>query len=476
MARRIGQHVVYQTTKENQGIEFKAGLESLLCRPGDLIIVEDEMKTRSPNYGRVLYVDQSAKTVRIDNQFLGNDFTGFITLFSPTGYNSNEDLNSFASKNRKRVERFEVTGDFFGDNSYQYLRGIYHFSGYTDGFVNHNDLPEQFPCYTGKSTGSSGDIFCYYNKNVSGFVFSINKAFQDNNSYDKIITNTGVKYGVDIALPFEGDSGNYTGFAYNSSASNKRGSTSGQISGACFWDQIKYPITDGVISSEINTYNITQITKVSLTGYDNLDYGSLIYLNANDINSSLLPLVKVGSPYRIERKNASDQIYKIISIREEEQNEYSITATKYDTGKFEAIEKFYNQTYLAQTYYTGVNSVGSVDVLELAPPEITSFATSNITSSGFQLNASWNEVDNATGYRLEVSNSIANEKLTSDTSNLNLSFTGLKSLGNWNLSVMSLGDGAKISSFPSKTGLLVAYSFSNQNIISKPAINSFTIN
>lgn len=474
MARRIGQHIIYQTTKENQGVDFKAGLESLLCRPGDLIIVEDEMKTRSNNYGRILSVDVANKRLRIDNQFDSGNFTGFITIYTPTGYSTSEDLDNIASRDRDRVEQFAITGDFFGNAAtYSGLRGLYKFSGYTSGFNNFT-LPQEFPLYTGRSTGNTHDIFCYYNTGATGFVFATGRAFQDNNLYDKMITNTGVKYGVDIAKPFT-DSGNFTGFAYSSIASNKRGASSGQISGAIQWDQAKYDITRGILPSEIDTYNISQITKIALTGYDNLEYGSLIYLNSGDPNTALLPIVKEGSPYRIERKNASDQIYKIVSIREENQNEYSITATKYDTGKFETIEKFITEDYLPQTYYTGVNTVGSVDVSELPSPIITSFTATDITSSNFKLSGVWSAVVGATGYKAELSNRTTSETYIYTTGNSSLVATGLSSLGNWDLSLTALGGVGKSASFPSKTGVFVAYSASESNVTTKPIISKITI-
>jgi hypothetical protein len=473
MARRIGQHIIYQTTKENQGIDFKAGLESLLCRPGDLIIVEDEMKTRSSNYGRILAIDPVQKTLRIDNQFSSGDFTGFITIYTPTGYSTNEELGNVAISNRRRVDQFVITGDLLGNSD---LRGLYEFSGYTSGF-NNPDLQQQFPLYTGRSTGNTHDIFCYYSTGATGFVFATGRAFQDNNLFDKIITNTGVEYGVDIALPsLTGSNSNYTGFTYNSASGNKRSGPSGAISGAIQWDQQNYPSTRGILPSEIDTYNISQITKIALTGYDNnFDYGSLIYLNSGDPNTALLPIVKEGSPYRIERKNASDQIYKIISIREDNQNEYSITATKYDTGKFETIEKFITQDYLPQTYYTGANTVGSVNVSELPSPIISSFTATDITPSNFKLSGVWSAVVGATGYRAEISNRITSENYIYITGDSSLVATGLSSLGNWDLSLIALGDGSKISSFPSKTGVFVAYSGSQSNIITKPIISNIVI-
>jgi hypothetical protein len=474
MARRIGQHIIFQTTKENQSIDFVAGLESLLCRPGDLIIVEDEMKTRSSNYGRVLAIDTAAKTLRIDNQFSTQDFTGFITIYSPTGYSTSDDLQTIADIERSRVDEFEITGDFLNDSSNSILRGLYKFSGYSSGFIDSTTLPQQFPLYTGQSLTGSYNVFCYYNTGATGFVFSTGRAFQNDNIFDKVITNTGVFYGVDIAPQFESNSGNYTGFAYNSAASNRRGA-SGQVSGAIAWDNLSFPLTRGILPSEIDTYNVSQITKIALTGFDNLDYGSLIYLNQNDPNSSLITQVKQGSPYRLERKNASDQIYKIIGIRENAQNEYAMTATRYDTGKFEQIEKFITQDYLPQTFFTGVNRVGSVDVSELAIPTVTTFSAVNVTSSGFSLSGAWANVSGATGYRAEIDNKLTSERIVTTVANSPLVVTGLRSLGNWDLALIALGDGSRISSFPAKTGTFVAYTSSESNIITKPAITGFTL-
>jgi predicted phage tail protein len=476
MARRVGQHIIYQTTKENQTVDFDAGLEALLCRPGDLIIIEDEMKTRSTNYGRILDVDLVNKKLRIDNQFDANQYTGFITVYTPTGYTTSSELDQLALTGRQRVEQFSITGDFFGSGVYSTLRGIYKFSGYTSGFNNY-DYPVQFPLYTG--TGSSGqNLFCYYNTGATGFVFSTGLAFQNDNTYDKIITNTGVFFGADISSLAGGDSGNYTGFAYSSGAANKRTSPSGQISGAIDWNTNLYKISQGVLDSEIDTYNLSQITKISLTGYDNtVDYGSVIALNANDPNVSFLPAVKAGSVYRIERQLASDQIYKIISIRENSQNEYGVTASRYDTGKFETIEKSITEDFLENTYYTGVNRVGNIEVRQVEIPRIVEFSGTNRSASGFNLTGRWTSGAGnlITGFSASISNSLAGYFESTITNQTGVQFTGLVNIGNWNLSVTALASQNNIDSSAANTGTFVAYSGSDITSITKPAIVGFSL-
>ena len=476
MARRIGQHIIYQTTKENQNVDFAAGLEALLCRPGDLIVVEDEMKTRATNYGRVLEVDLANKKLRIDNQFISGQYTGFITLYTPTGYSTSSELDQIAVTNRRRVKQFSITGDFFGNSIYSGLRGTYKFSGYTSGFNNSTVYPSEFPAYTG--TGSASQkLFCYYNTGATGFVFATGLAFQDNNTYDKVITNTGVFYGADISSLAKGDSGNYTGFAYSSASGNKRGATSGQVSGAIDWNSNLYPVTNGILDSEIDIYNISQITKISLTGYDNtgVDYGSIISLNQNDPNVNFLAAVKPGSVYRIERTSASDQIYKIISIRENSQNEYGVTASRYDTGKFEIIENAITQDFLENTYYTGVISIGNVAINQLATPAIATFSGFDQTPSNFKLTGRWASVANATGYSVSIDNSLAGYFESTITNQTGAQFTGLTNIGNWTLSVAALAGSSNINSSTATTGTFVAYTGTNTTSITKPAVVGFSL-
>lgn len=472
MARRIGQHIIYQTTKENQSVDFSAGLEALLCRPGDLIIIEDEMKTRATNYGRVLDIDLVNKTLRIDNQFDATQYTGFITLYTPTGYSTSSELERLATTGRQRVEQFSITGLL----THSSLSGLYKFSGYTNGFTNSTIYPYQFPAYTG--TGSAGQkLYCYYNTGATGFVFATGLAFQNNNTYDKVITNTGVFYGADISPSAKGDSGNYTGFAYDSAAPNKRGATSDQISGAINWDGDLYPVTNGILDREIDIYNISQITKISLTGYNNtgVDYGSIISLNKNDPNVSFLPAVKAGSVYRIERKLASDQIYKIISIRENSQNEYGVTASRYDTGKFDTIEKSITQDFLQNTYYTGVITVGDTQLKQLSTPNIATFSGFDQTSSNFKLTGRWASVASATGYSVSIDNSLAGYFESIITNQTGVQFTGLTNIGNWTLSVAALAESPNVNSSAATTGTFVAYAGTNTTSITKPAIVGFSL-
>lgn len=470
MARRIGQHIIYQTIKENQGVEFLAGLESLLCRPGDLIILEDELKTRATNYGRILDINIAEKSLTIDNSFISGDMNNTITVYTPTGYSTNDELNNLANIERNRVDYFDITGSLLGVNS---LTGRYYFSGYNEKIIDAR-YPSgiQYPLYTGKSTSHNQNLYCYYNTGATGFVLSTGKAFQDNTTYDKIITNTGLLDIFDVA----DETADYakTGFTYTG-VGNRRGSTSGDISSSFkFYQNEGY---SGPLLSEVEGANHPQITRFALSHYAPLDFGSKVYISGGDINVNLVSKIALGSPYRLERKNASDQIYKIISIREQNQNEYSIVASKYNTGKFAEIENFITEDFLPATYSTAPITINNVQITELPAPSGITFSGSGLTTNGFSLSASWSGDINRTGTKVEIYNSIYNEYYEYNVDPLSGSYllTGLRSLGQWKLKLTSLGNNRNyLNSIAKETGTFIAYT-GTLTAIEQPTITNFSI-
>ena len=473
MARRIGQHMIYQTIKENQAVEFIAGLESLLCRPGDLIIIEDDLKTRAKNFGRILEIDTTQKTLFLENEYLPAEYNGVITAYTPTGNSTSEDLLNLAVTARSRLEYFDVKSNLI-DSSDNILIGRYYFDSYKEAF---NESRTFFPLYTGQAVAGH-KIFCYYNTDVDGFVFSTGLAYQDNNIYDKVITNTGV-YGISKIIAQSNQSTD--GFddlrkiyRYNSSLSNKKGTLSTSYDKLSKNQNNEY---FGILESEINTVNYTQITNFYITGYDNsFNYGSKVYLDQTKSNTNLISTLKAGSPYRIGRLNSSDQIYKVLAIKEENQNEYVVVASKYDTGKFIQIEDFTSQDFLPDTYYSGPSKIGNVNITQLSPPVITQFTTGYADSNGFSLQASWQPVAGTTKYEYKIYNEILNIYLQSQTSDTSVTLDNLKDLGDWKLDLRSISQSAgKINSELSKTGIFIAYYNNAVTPLTKAAVLKFTI-
>jgi hypothetical protein len=236
-----------------------------------------------------------------------------ITVYTPTGYSTNVELNSISQTKRNRVDYFDITGNLLAPSD-SILTGRYYFSGYTQGFTGSNSsLSEQYALYTGIGQSNNQNLYCYYNTGATGFVFSTGKAFQNNTVYDKVITNTGLEDIFNISV-ITSEINNSSGFRYTT-VGNKRSFPSGSMSGSFKFYQLEG--YNGALLSEVEGANHPQITRFALSGYNNnIGFGSKVYISGGDINANLVSKIALGSPYRLERKNASDQIYKIISIRD----------------------------------------------------------------------------------------------------------------------------------------------------------------
>ena len=471
MARRIGQHMIYQTIKENQAIEFAAGLEALLCRPGDLIIIEDDLKTRATNFGRILEINNAEKSLFLENEYISGEYNGVITAYNPTGYSTNEDLEKLAIANRSRLDYFDVLSGLI-DNSDNILTGRYYFDSYkqiTDDLF--------FPLYTG--SGNAGHkTFCYYNTGVTGFVFSTGLPYQDNNIYDKVITNTGVNIISNIIAQTgqSGDGNDYLRelYRYDANLINKRSGSFSYSFEKMFTELNREYI--GILESEINTVNYPQITNLYITGFDNLTYGCKVFLDKENANTNLISNIKAGSSYRIGRINAEDQIYKILTIKEQNQNEYIIAASKYNTGKFIEIENFSSEDFLPATYFSGVSNVGNINIEKLNAPIIDEFTTGTADSNGFSLKASWQPVTDAQKYKYKIYNEISTISFEDEISETGVLLNDLTNLGSWKLNLYAISTSVdKINSEVSKTGIFIGYYNSAVTPLTKAAILNFTV-
>jgi len=95
-ANRIGKHIIYSTINENQAISFSCGPEIQSLRPGDLLSIEDDLKSLQKNIGRVLSIDYTNKVLRLDEGFNSGDFLSEVSLFIPTGQKTYADYYDLA--------------------------------------------------------------------------------------------------------------------------------------------------------------------------------------------------------------------------------------------------------------------------------------------------------------------------------------------------------------------------------------------
>jgi hypothetical protein len=169
-------------------------------------------------------------------------------------------------------------------------------------------------------------------------------------------------------------------------------------------------------------------------------------------------MIPQGSPYRVQRKEASDSVYKIISIRENAQNEYGVYCTKFDSGKFNSIENHITSDTLENTFpaTNPSNPNPYINQAKLESPVITNFS---ITNDPFVISGRWNSVDNASSYAIKISNIQSNR---SEDFDINEPINDFKLIGidredgDWRLSVTAKPSSERfISSDPSSSGLFI---------------------
>ena len=432
MARRTAQHQIFSKIKENQQVAFTAGLESLLCKPGDLVIIEDELKTNKANFGKVLAVDLDKETIRLTNQFDNVNMNGVLSVYNPTGSDTLEDLTISANSIRQRYYGFTVTG-LVTDSWFKYT-GDYGFSGYTQGYAEAtgvNDIRfEQYAAYTGLP--ESGRVV-YFETGVTGWIFASgtgegNASAIDLRSGDLISELTGTQTLADF------NTGKISTF--NMPARTRTSPVN--FSGITNFDTY----TRGIIESEISVANPDQISILSVTGsIVDQDYGSIV---SGFDKPEILPFIKLGSPAKFEIKNASPFIYKVISMQEQAANEYLVTATKYDTGKFNLIEKNISIEDKANTFsYQVAQTINGVTYKTLDAPGIDSVTTGRPSprTSTFTVTGMWTGVNNSTGYNmvLDLPNGRSLSQFVTTTGG---EFTGLSQVGVYNFNVNALGNKA----------------------------------
>ena len=449
MARRAAKHLMYQTTKENETVAFTAGTEVLLCKPGDLVIVEDDLKTLRSNIGRVLSVDPYNFSMKTSEAFNANEYEKSITVYLPTGNKQKADLDEEASRKRVRLKDFSINPgtsaypDF--DNDFVSIYNFdYYSKGYSDTSNDEVELYDQYAVYTG-----SQNQIIWFDTNATGWVFSTGKAFTDDNNYNLFITSTGQGTFSFKSLTLE-NAYSSSGFVYDSAESDKR------TKPASFNLERKFTYTSnadlnyygGLQESDINVNGYQQIRDFSVTGWGGFkglqadEYGDTVYIDENDPSANLLKFVPEGSTYRFQSKDASDQVYKILSIMEEDNHSYKVVASKYLSGKYEEIENDTNIPEAENTF--GYNKsdffVNDINYVNLeAPTPTLDIIDAVANESSTLITGAWEAVDYATGYYyyLDLPNGQRSSALLTQETSFSYS---PRLIGNYTLRIQSLAD------------------------------------
>tara|TARA_R110000765_G_scaffold334788_2_gene425158 strand:+ start:565 stop:5259 length:4695 start_codon:yes stop_codon:yes gene_type:complete len=484
MARRVGQHKIFSSIDENQTVAFTAGLESLLCQPGDLVTIEDELKTNKTNFGKILAVDIENETIRISNSFASAVAPCSLTVYNPTGRDTIEEIEEFATIDRTRYEGFTVTGE--AANIWSRYTGDYEFSGYTSGYdVAFRDNDFRFQEY-GLYTGVSG-TFLYFETGVTGWTFASgtgagNVGAFDLASGDFIQELTGAQTLLDF------NTGKISAWTV---VGTHRGGPVFDFSGfdpeSFVGPNAPY---NGVLNSEISNTSPDQMAVLSITGYV---WGSSSDLELRGFNPygsvlsgfdkpQLLPFIKLGSAAKFEIPNASPFIYKVIAMKESAPNEYLVSATKYDTGKFNLIEKNISIENEANTLsYQSAQTINGTTYTTLNVPLLDSLTTGkpDVVTDTFVITGMWDAVTEGTGYNARLTQ--PNGSVISDfVTTTGHEFTGLDQVGVFNFCVNALGNrggNAEVNTFFDSTydcsGIFVVYD--ELLVLSRSFVNQITI-
>ena len=453
MARRVAQHQIFSKIKENQSVAFTAGLESLLCKPGDLVLIEDDLKTNITNYGKVLAVDATNQTIRVSNTANTTDVNAILTVYNPTGADSQLEIQTgFADLNRVRYAELEVTGE---DHTVAWSRftGTYSFSGYTQGYEDATGAQgdpryQNYASYTG--TPSSGTIL-YFHTGVTGWVFGSGVAHTaegDKSAFTLLSGNLISELTGDHTLAAVG-TGKFVEFDF-SEADRRTTNAAKKYPFSGFNPQAYIGRSErGALESDLNNIRPDQLATLDVTTIFSTpsqleaeglnDYGSL--LSGFD-KPEILNSIKVGSAARLQIKNANPFIYKVISMQEENINEYLVTATKYDTGKYRLIEDNISIENPANTFsYQTAQTINGVTYKTLDAPtlSIVTSGVPNEADSTFSISGQWVAVSNSTGYNVKLD--LPNGGLaTTNTTDTLFQFNGLSQVGSFRYSVNALGN------------------------------------
>lgn len=93
-ARRYAKHILYSNKLETEGVQFQASQQSIIVEPGDIIQINDELKSFQRDSARLLEVDILNNSIKIENTInTGAIATGEgVYISTPTGQTSLNDL------------------------------------------------------------------------------------------------------------------------------------------------------------------------------------------------------------------------------------------------------------------------------------------------------------------------------------------------------------------------------------------------
>lgn len=408
LANRIGRNILFGTIDENESISFSAGMDAMIIKPGDLININDELKTQQRNFGRILDLDVDSRTVRLNEKFQEGAFLSELTLVCPSGGKSWDNLYGKArysggltfediySNDIPTVQNFKVTGF---DNSPEYGCNVY---------IAPKEIIQQI-MFTGISqVGLAGLRTGLY-------------------------SGAGVIEGYTL---FSGV-GQTTGYSVSRSGTHwyLRAVASGNI------------VTSGSPS-------LSYPTGMWATG------GAYDASFANNANLDFLQNASIGTPYSISVSGVPKDVYKVSSIKEIAPNEFEVSAIKFHSGKFSEIEDSQNIDDIYSTFSffqrPNVNAPNTItDSYQLTEPAMIEFTTGIFGGSSVQdVSGSWSSVNGAENYHVVLTKPNGSQ-ISAITTSTNYVSLDQDQIGFYRLSVSAKNQSLGYTSKTSSLGLTI---------------------
>ncbi len=304
MANRIGKHVLYATTNENQAVGFIAGNESLYVKPGDLISINDELKTLQRNFGRVLDVIPEQRKVWLNEKYQSTYFLNEITLFAPTGKRTYDQLFAQArasggisfkdvyESDVPQIQTFKISGY---DNSPEYGSHVY--LRPTTTYPLATFTGESFlmtGLYSGIGTQNGFPLYSGIQNTTLGF-----KILRDTHPVFYYNSGQSAQYPDALVLIFNAIETGQIIFNFNSPVSTVVSFTTGNAIGD-YWIDTSTMVTESEMASQLASVLNGEITNVNLSASNtvvniyNNSPGSSSY---SQLSSSLSTITYYGGGY-----------------------------------------------------------------------------------------------------------------------------------------------------------------------------------
>lgn len=363
--RRAARHILYSTLQEDQTVSFETGYEALLCRPGDLIVIDDELKNENVSYGKVLETNQEEGWVRVSKKFpdgygLKTSNKASIQLYKPSPYGYNEgDVAQRARYTNFEILQYNDLGWNFppalatADVEELKVRwhsfiGRWRFDKYTAGYSGKFDLrgkplpnaQDRYPSWVREGGGAS----IFWSLEGKGWVLSEGVGPLDESLNQYIIPYENIDGAEKIITNICSQGGGIPLYLYNKNNFQKRGElvSNGFKVISETVAELNYGYREGANTKDIMSGSNKQVINLDVVSWGLLEsgeYGDRIYIDKKDPLFSLLQFVPDGSTYRLKTETKEEALYKIVTIKENQENEYQIVATKYYINKYKEIEE-----------------------------------------------------------------------------------------------------------------------------------------